>query len=115
MSLLELSPILVMPGAEGDYFADEQAELWGTDAFWDLPHHPKTEYYRTPPVPLGEGQQLFEFVVPMFPKRWLSEKTLKVYVDRLAAAERPTALAVSVLDVRSPSTRRKWSPAETEH
>jgi hypothetical protein len=114
VSLLELSPTLVMPGAQGDYFANEQAELWGTDAFWGLPHHPKTEYYRTPPVMLGSGKRLFEFVVPMFPKGWLSEKTLKVYADRLAAEEQPTALAISVLEVRGPATREE-GPAVTEH
>lgn len=114
VGLLELSPTLVKPGTERDYFANEQAELWDTDAFWGLPHHPKTEYYRTPPVPLDGCRQLFEFVVPMFPKNWLSKKTLEVYADRLSAGERPTALAVSVLDVRGPATREE-GPAVCEH
>lgn len=114
VSLLELAPNLVRPGAEGDYFAHEQTELWGTDAFWDLPHHPKTEYYRAPPVPLGNSRRLFEFVVPMFPKGWLSKKTVRAYSDRLSAGERPTALAVSVLDVRGPATREE-GPMVTEH
>lgn len=114
VSLLEITPTLVTPGTERDYFANEQVELWDKDAFWDLPHHPKTEYYRTPPVPLGEGKRFFEFVVPMFPKRWLSEKTLTAYADRLDAAEKPTALAVSVLDVRGPATREE-GPEVTEH
>jgi hypothetical protein len=39
---------------------------------------------------------------------------LKVYADRLAAEELPTALAVSVLDVRGPATREE-GPAVTEH
>jgi hypothetical protein len=114
VSLLELSPTLTTPGTQHDYFANEQVELWDTDAFWDLPHHPKTEYYRTPPVPLGDGKRLFEFLVPMFPKRWLSEKTLKAYAGRLVAGDRPTAMAVSVLDVRGPSTREE-GPVVTEH
>jgi hypothetical protein len=37
VNLLELTPNLVRPGAEEDYFAHEQVELWGTDRFWDLP------------------------------------------------------------------------------
>ncbi len=114
VSLLEFTPTLVRPGAEGDYFAHEQVALWGTDAFWRLPHHPKTEYYRAPAVPLGEGKCLFEFVVPMFPKEWLSEKTLMRYAGRLVAGERPTALAVSLLDVRGPATREE-GPEVTEH
>jgi hypothetical protein len=112
--LLELTPNLVKPGAEGDYFAHEQVELWGTDKFWDLPHNPKTEYYRTPSIPLGSSRRLFEFVVPMFPKGWLSEKTVRAYSDRLHAGERPTALAVSILDVRGPTTREE-GPTVNEH
>jgi hypothetical protein len=114
VNLLEITPTLVTPGTEGDYFANEQVELWDKDAFWDLPHHPKTEYYRTPPVPLGEGKRFFEFVVPMFPKRWLSEKTLTAYANRLDAGEKPTALAISVLEVRGPATREE-GPEVTEH
>jgi hypothetical protein len=114
VNLLEITPTLVTPGTERDYFANEQVELWDKDAFWDLPHHPKTEYYRTPPVPLGEGKRFFEFVVPMFPKRWLSEKTLTAYANRLDAGEKPTALSVSVLDVRGPATREE-GPEVTEH
>ena len=114
VSLLELAPNLVRPGAEGDYFTHEQVELWGTDRFWDLPHNPKTEYYRTLSAPLGSSRRLFEFVVPMFPKGWLSEKTVRTYADRLSAGERPTALAISVLDVRGPTTREE-GPTVNEH
>ncbi|HEY6752735.1 MAG TPA: hypothetical protein VI027_15605 [Rubrobacteraceae bacterium] len=114
VSLLELTPNLARPGAEEDYFAHEQVELWGTDRFWDLPHNPKTEYYRTPSVPLGSSRRLFEFVVPMFPKAWLSEKTVRAYVNQLSAGERPTALAVSVLDIRGPATREE-GPTLNEH
>lgn len=114
VSLLELTPTLVVPGSEQDYFAHEQTELWDVDPFWGLPNHPKTEYYRTPSVPLGSYRRLFEFVVPMFPKGWLSQKTLQSYADRLTVGERPTALAVSVLDVRGPSTREE-GPTVTEH
>ncbi|HLL56622.1 MAG TPA: hypothetical protein VK359_01730 [Rubrobacteraceae bacterium] len=114
VNLLQLSPTLVTPGTELDYFAHEQAALWGTDAFWGLPHHPKTEYYRAASIPLGGSRRLFEFVVPMFPKGWLSKKTLTSYADRLSNSERPTALAVSVLDVRGPTTREE-GPEVTEH
>jgi len=33
VSLLELTPTLVTPGAKGNYFAAEGAALWDTDAF----------------------------------------------------------------------------------
>ncbi len=50
----------------------------------------------------------------MFPKNWLSEKTLKAYRNRLSAGEKPTALAVSVLDVRGPAIREE-GPKICEH
>ncbi|HZG62215.1 MAG TPA: hypothetical protein VEY13_01705 [Rubrobacteraceae bacterium] len=56
VNLLQLSPTLVTPGTALDSFAHAQAALWGTDAFWGLPHHPKTEYYRAASIPLGGKQ-----------------------------------------------------------
>jgi len=44
--LLELTPNLVRPCAAADYLHAEQVELWGIDSFWNLPHDPRTEYYR---------------------------------------------------------------------
>ena len=114
VGLLELSTTLVTPGTKRDYFANEQTELWGMDPFWGLPYNPKTEYYRTPSVPLGGCRQLFEFVVPMFPKNWLSKKTLDAYANRLSSGEKPTALAVSILDVRGPAAREE-GPNVCEH
>ena len=31
---------LVRPGDQDDYFRKEQTDLWGVNAFWDLPHDP---------------------------------------------------------------------------
>jgi hypothetical protein len=69
--LLGLTPELVQPGAAADYFTHEQVDLWGIDSSWNLPHDPRTEHYRVGAVPLGNGRQLFEFVVPMMPSNWL--------------------------------------------
>ncbi len=44
----------------------------------------------------------------------MSKKTLTSYANRLSNGERPTALAVSVLDVRGPTTREE-GPEVTEH
>lgn len=35
--LLRVTPRLVTPVAEGDYFAHEQVATWGIDSFWGLP------------------------------------------------------------------------------
>jgi hypothetical protein len=112
-----LSPRLVVPGGPADYFSEEQVATWGLDGFWGLPHHPKTEYYRTRSLPLSPkgsaSRALYEFIAPMFPHGWLEEKTLASYRARTGVAA-PTALAISVLDVEGPAT---WNerPAVTEH
>lgn len=76
-SLLEVFPDRVLPGSENDYFTNEQVELWGIDGFWNLPHYPKTEYYRSRTKDLGEKRMLFEFVVPMFPGNWLKAEEVE--------------------------------------
>jgi hypothetical protein len=112
--VLELTPTLVQPGSSGDYFTHEQVELWGVDPFWNLPHDPRTEYYRGDPLSLGEGRELFEFAVPMMPSNWLEAETIDRYARRLATGERATALAISILDVKQPAI---WEgdPAVREH
>ncbi|HVE80227.1 MAG TPA: hypothetical protein VNA89_15280 [Gemmatimonadaceae bacterium] len=113
----ELPPALVRPGGPGDYFAEEQIATWGVDAFWALPHDPRTEYYRGRRVELPRGRgwnrAIFEFVVPMVPHTWLDVERVTEYRVR-AAGEPPTALALSVLDVKMPAT---WDqePAVAEH
>jgi hypothetical protein len=112
--LLDVTPVLVRPGEPSDYFAGEQVELWGIDAFTNLPHNPRTEYYRGDSPALGDGRRLFEFVVPMMPSNWLGAETVARYEERLAAGDHPTALALSLLDVKQPAD---WEgdPAVTEH
>ena len=75
----------------------------GIDDFWGLPHHSKTEYYRDQSVPMGEGDQLFEFIIPMFPHTLLRQKEVDTYSKRIEDNDMPTALALSVLDVKQPS------------
>lgn len=108
---------LVRPGGPGDYFAEEQVATWGLDGFWALPHDPRTEYYRGRRVELPRGRSwnraLFEFVVPMVPHAWLEATRVAEYRDRVAG-EPPTALALSVLDVKMPAV---WDqePEVAEH
>lgn len=108
---------LVAPGGPGDYYSGEQIATWGVDTFWGLPHDPRTEYYRGREVPLSPLQYgnraIFEFLVPMFPHGWLNEGRVAEYRQR-AGAGPPTALAVSILDVKGPSV---WDeqPAVVEH
>jgi hypothetical protein len=112
--LLSSVPQLIVPSHKGDYFFEEQIELWGIDPFWGVPHYTRKEYYRGETSKMSQRRQLFEFIVPMFPKRYLSDKTIRSYETLLRHGAAPAALAVSVLDVKGPATW-KGDPEITEH
>ena len=101
--LLTVTPRLVIPMREGDYFAEEQVTTWGLSAYWGLPEFPHTPYYRTFETPVSEQAHLFEFVVPMTPPSWNDEDRVAEHARRLAATSSPTAVAVSTLDVTQPA------------
>ena len=101
--LFNVLPELVKPGEKNDYFCHEQVETWGIDQFWGLPHSPKTEYYRTLSVRLKRTERLFEFIVPLYPGIWLEQETVAKYQEAFQSKSRPTALAISILDVREPA------------
>ena len=115
VSLLKIVPQLVKLGSKADYFVSEQVDLWGIDSFWGLPYSPKIEYYRGQTVALSERDQLFEFIIPMFPKHWLHHQEIEGYTKRMQEMKSiPTALVLSVLDVKQPSD---WDgdPTITRH
>lgn len=97
-----IEPRLVYPGQEGDYFHAEQPAQWGVDPFWGLPHNPRTEYYRQPLRPLAKDQLLVELTLPMYPQGWLDPERIGFYQNRPEALKLPTALSLSLLDVREP-------------
>jgi hypothetical protein len=103
MMLLSCVPRLITPSKAGDYFFEEQIELWDVDPFWGVPHYTKNEYYRTEVLEIAEHGGLFEFIVPMFPQRYLDHKTIQSYESLLERQPPPTALAISVLDVKQPA------------
>jgi hypothetical protein len=100
--LAEARVILVRPGNSQDYFVNEQIALWGEDNFWCLPHDPRVPYYRAGEHDLGQRRRLFNFIVPMFPTKWLALKTVSEYMQELRTKGSGTAVSLSVLDVRSP-------------
>ena len=102
--LLELQPRLVQPFGPGDYFCEEQVATWSVDAFWGLPEYAQTPYYRTYETAVDSGAHLFEFVVPMVPPSWNDRDRVREHGARLATSARPTAVAVSLLDVCEPAT-----------
>jgi hypothetical protein len=100
---LHCSPVPARPGSANDYFSHEQTDLFGRDPFWDLPRDPRTEYYRLETAPIASGRTLFEFLVPMFPARWLKTSVVNEYVTALSGGAQPTAIAVSILDAKGPA------------
>ena len=109
--LLDTKVELVRPGEPNAYFAKEQIAVWGVDGFWGLPHHPKVPYYRAGEVALDPHATLFHFIVPMFPDGWLDQPAVSTYVQQLECGERPTAVALAVLDVKAPA----WLASGAKH
>lgn len=114
VALIRLYPSTVRLGSSEDYFCAEQVENEGeVDPFWGVPHYPKVPYYRADRrnITFDRGRlggpvgRLFQFVVPMFPERWLDPARISHYKNMIEAGAMPTAVAISVLDVKGPATR----------
>jgi hypothetical protein len=103
LSLLSRVPHFVAPGDPDDYFCREQPKLWGIDGFWGLPHDPRTKYYRGEDRPLDDRAHLYEFFIPMFPEGWLDSARVSEFERDILNGRCPTALAISVLDVKQPA------------
>lgn len=103
VSLMEANPKLIDLGTDEDYFTNEQVDVWGIDGFWGLPHHSKIKYYRSLEKELTSKSKLFEFVVPTFPVNWLDDDTIDKYKSSISDGSKPTALCLSVLDIKEPS------------
>ena len=101
--LLRVTPRLVTPIAEDDYFAHEQVATWGLNSFWGLPENPRTPYYRTFETPVTADDHLYEFIVPMVPPTWNDRARVHQYTPLLQTSSLPTAVAVSILDTAAPA------------
>jgi hypothetical protein len=51
----------------------------------------------------ASGKGLFEFVVPMDAQTRLDGREVAPYTEQLEAGPQPTALALSILDVKQPA------------
>ncbi|KXO97649.1 hypothetical protein HWD35_20070 [Tsukamurella tyrosinosolvens] len=101
--LVEVTPELVAPYDDRDYFTHEQVATWGIDTLWGLPQNPLTHYYRTFETEVAPDEHLFEFVVPMVQPNWNDQNRVQHYVDLVAGGTTPTAVALSMLDRRAPA------------
>lgn len=103
--LLDFEPKMVSLGTESDYFTNEQIKLWGIDGFWGIPHHTKIPYYRTKTESLSTDKELYEFVIPMYPKNYLDIERVNYYKDEFLKGKKPTAISLSVLDIKGPAVQ----------
>lgn len=102
LALIDCTPVRVEPGSADDYFVAEKQDAY------DDPMEPNTHYYRLKDrssIDLGKDQYDdpvlgFEFVVPL--GQPIDASTVSAYRARLIAGERPTAVALSVLDIKQP-------------
>lgn len=100
--LLSVKPRLVFPSQPGDYFAEEQVEHSGIDAFWGIPESPKTPYYRAHEGQLDSHSAMFEFLVPMVPPSWNDRSRVDAYTAEFDRGVSPTVLALSIVDRTQP-------------
>lgn len=115
IALLGEAPVrIVFPQGEGDYFSEDQIALWGEDRFWCLPHDPRVPYFRAGEMDIGESRRLYNFVVPMYPTKWLTFRDKSEYEREMKEAGSGTAIAVSILDVRGPADY-EGDPDPLEH
>lgn len=111
IALIRLRPELVQLSGHNDYFAVEQLENEAVvESFGDPPHNPKVPYYRVEgrsaaklPGDALHGGAAFDFVVPMFPETTLQKERIAHYEDILEDGVAPTAIAISILDVKGPA------------
>jgi hypothetical protein len=83
-----------------DYFTSEQPLAWRAYDNGDSP--PNTSYFRGESNPLPDRRKmLFEFFVPLYDLSLLNSDRIQHYVSLLNSGIRPTAVALSVLDVKS--------------
>lgn len=97
VALFECQPQMVGEGGADDYFSCEQRLAW-PDYADDSSE--SNCYYRGEASVVADHQMLFEFFVPLYDVSQLDEKRVQHYKSALLGGLRPTAVSLSVLDVK---------------
>ena len=98
--LLEIFPHLVFPNDTNDYFVNDLWQTWeydDEDESWT-----NTDYYRGIDKKILEESKIYEFFIPIYPTSQLDEERVKHYEQQIIHGNKPTALALSILDVKCP-------------
>lgn len=106
-----VKPKHVVPFGDDDYFSHEIIDIYGITEFSGLPFFPDTTYYRCEDETIDNETRRFTFIVPMIPDSWLDEETINYYSGKIAADEKPTCVALSVIDDKQASD---W-PDDVDH
>jgi len=99
VALFECQPALAGTDGTPDYFSHEQRLAWPD---YDDDPPPTTSYYRGDSMAMPEQQMLFEFLVPLYDSSLLSDERVTHYKTLIKSGVRPTAVSLSVLDVKAP-------------
>lgn len=108
-ALLKVTPKRVRLRTREDYFAVEDVQFeeeWLRDGPPDI-HNPKTDYYRTTTCNGGQIEDElyesygFEFIIPLAERKRLDPERVDFYKQAFARGERPTAVSLSILDIKT--------------
>lgn len=99
VALFTAQPRLVGTDQVPDYFSHEQRLAWR--GYEDVASTPSTGYFRGESRPLKDREMLFEFFVPLYDLSLLNEQRVAQYKRVLLSGMQPTAVSLSVLDVKS--------------
>ncbi len=99
VALFEVNPLLVRAGGPNDYFTQEQRLVWPVDPLDE--GMAEAQYYRCGQRALPGETMLFEFVIPLQDPRTLDPARVDHYRRLIQAGERPTAVAIGVLDTKA--------------
>lgn len=97
-ALFEIQPQLPGKSLTPDYFRNEQRLAWGGDEDDLISAEP---YYRGSSIPLRAREMLFEFLIPLYDPIYLDRDRVKHYQNLIQSGQKPTAISLSLLDVKS--------------
>jgi hypothetical protein len=129
--IVDVEPSLTGPCQPEDYFSHESLDLFGMPSYEGVPNNPRTPYWRAgfgvlPPEagawPAREGprprptnpKRFFHFLIPLEPPHHLESERVEYYQHQFEAGMHPSALGVSVLDVRAPAVT-PWDKDEATY
>ena len=52
---------------------------------------------------IKQDEKVFEFLIPIFTQTWLEKERVEFYKERIVEGKFPTAISLSVLDVKAPA------------